>query len=223
MIVLENVSKTYNPKSKLEVRALKNFSYCFEEGKFYSIMGPSGSGKSTLLNILALLSEFDSGDYTIDTKRVEKLKDKAASKLRNKYFGFVMQDYALLESETVNFNITLPAHLGNIEKNQITKRCAELLGYLNIAHLEQKKVMQLSGGEKQRVAIARALINSPKVILADEPTGALDYENGLQVIKIFQDIAKKSNVTVIMVSHNQEFASLADETLRLKDGELIQS
>ncbi|MFM1583609.1 ABC transporter ATP-binding protein, partial [Helcococcus ovis] len=190
------------------------------KGKFYSITGPSGSGKSTLLNIIALLLSFEKGEYFIDEINIKNFNDKKSSLFRNSFFGFVVQDYELLDSESAIFNIQLPSYIGKKSRKYINERSKKILDFLNIKDIKDKKVMNLSGGQKQRVAIARALMNSPKVILADEPTGALDYDNGLQVMNIFKDIVKNEGVTVIMVTHNQEFAKIADQMLTIKDGRL---
>lgn len=220
MINIKNISKIYNSDGGIKIKALSDITFNFEKGKFYSITGPSGSGKSTLLNIIALLLSYDSGEYLIDNINVKEFNDQKTSALRNTYFGFVVQDYELLNSETVLFNIQLPAYIGKKSKFYMDERSKKLLRYLDIENIKDKKVMNISGGQMQRVAIARALMNSPKVILADEPTGALDYNNGLQVMNIFKDIVKNEDVTVIMVSHNQEFSKLADQMLVIKDGKL---
>lgn len=219
MLKLNNITKIFKNNS-YKIFALNNISYSFEDSKFYSISGPSGSGKSTLLNILSLLSEQTEGNYYIDNKNTSKMTDNIKSKYRNSYFGFVVQDFDLLESETVLFNIELPAIIGKKKKDSIKKKENNILKYLGIFDEKNKKVSNLSGGQKQRVAIARALINSPKVILADEPTGALDHENGLNVINILKELSHNHNITVIMVTHNIEFAELADVRLVLEDGRL---
>lgn len=219
MLKLNNITKIFKNNS-YKIFALNNISYSFEDSKFYSISGPSGSGKSTLLNILSLLSEQTEGNYYIDNKNTSKMTDNIKSKYRNSYFGFVVQDFDLLESETVLFNIELPAIIGKKKKDIIKKKENNILKYLGIFDEKNKKVSNLSGGQKQRVAIARALINSPKVILADEPTGALDHENGLNVINILKELSHNHNITVIMVTHNIEFANLADVRLVLEDGRL---
>ncbi|MFM1534193.1 ABC transporter ATP-binding protein [Helcococcus ovis] len=220
MINIKNVSKEYISDGGIKINALSNISFNFEKGKFYSITGPSGSGKSTLLNIIALLLLFEKGEYFIDEINIKNFNDKKSSLFRNSFFGFVVQDYELLDSESAIFNIQLPSYIGKKSRKYINERSKKILDFLNIKDIKDKKVMNLSGGQKQRVAIARALMNSPKVILADEPTGALDYDNGLQVMNIFKDIVKNEGVTVIMVTHNQEFAKLADQMLTIKDGRL---
>lgn len=220
MINIKNVSKEYISDGGIKINALSNISFNFEKGKFYSITGPSGSGKSTLLNIIGLLLPFEKGEYLIDEINIKNFNDKKSSLFRNSFFGFVVQDYELLDSESAIFNIQLPSYIGKKSRAYINERSKKILDFLNIKDIKDKKVMNLSGGQKQRVAIARALMNSPKVILADEPTGALDYDNGLQVMNIFKDIVKNEGVTVIMVTHNQEFAKIADQMLTIKDGRL---
>lgn len=220
MINIKNVSKEYISDGGIKINALSNISFNFEKGKFYSITGPSGSGKSTLLNIIALLLPFEKGEYFIDEINIKNFNEKKSSLFRNSFFGFVVQDYELLDSESAIFNIQLPSYIGKKSRKYINERSKKILDFLNIKDIKDKKVMNLSGGQKQRVAIARALMNSPKVILADEPTGALDYDNGLQVMNIFKDIVKNEGVTVIMVTHNQEFAKIADQMLTIKDGRL---
>ncbi len=220
MIQLRSIRKAYRTEfTQLEV--LKGIDLDIEAGEFVSIMGPSGSGKSTLLNLLGILDEYDSGEYRLDGKLIKKISETEAAKLRNRLIGFVFQSFNLLPFKTALENVALPLYYQKIERME---RQAKALDYLERVGLKEWATHypnQLSGGQQQRVAIARALITDPKVILADEPTGALDSRTSEEVMKIFQKV-NRDGMTVVVVTHENEISALTQRIIRLRDG-LIES
>lgn len=215
---LENIEKYYSGSvDKLHI--IRNLNLTVEEGEFISILGRSGSGKSTLLNVIGLLDKIDGGKIFIDGKEVEVLSDIEKDRLKNKMLGFVFQFHYLLPEFTALENVMLPALISDFSnKNEIEKRAMELLKSVGLEERVQHKPSQLSGGEKQRVAIARALINSPKILLADEPTGNLDEETSETIFNILKDINKNRNQTIIVVTHSKDLAQISDKKLYLKKG-----
>ena len=207
------VSKSYKDQEVLKELALE-----IESGEFVAIKGASGSGKSTLLNILGLLDLDYKGSYTLDNMNMRNIKRNELLKMRSSFISFVFQDFNLFEFLTVYENIVLPLeiHSKKIDKNEVIK----LLEDLGISQFSNKKVSELSGGEKQRVAIARSIIMNPKIILADEPTGSLDEDNGNIVIEMLHDISKKRGSTVIVVTHSSVYDDYFDRVLRIKDGKI---
>ena len=216
MIELKNVSKTYKTKME-ELNILKNINFKFNNGDFVSIQGKSGSGKTTLLNILGLLDIKSEGELYINSEKIEK---QDLTKLRSENIGFVFQFHYLLNEFTALENVTIPAlNKKNADKKEIEKRAKELLEMVGLSGRLNHKPNELSGGEKQRVSIARAMINSPELILADEPTGNLDYETSQLINNIFVELNKKGQ-GIIIVTHSQELANLADYKYILKNGAL---
>lgn len=215
---LENIEKYYSGSvDKLHI--IRNLNLTVEEGEFISILGRSGSGKSTLLNVIGLLDKIDGGKIFIDGKEVEVLSDIEKDRLKNKMLGFVFQFHYLLPEFTALENVMLPALISDFSnKSEIEKRAMELLKSVGLEERVQHKPSQLSGGEKQRVAIARALINSPKILLADEPTGNLDEETSETIFNILKDINKNRNQTIIVVTHSKDLAQISDKKLYLKKG-----
>lgn len=215
---LENIEKYYSGSvDKLHI--IRNLNLTVEEGEFISILGRSGSGKSTLLNVIGLLDKIDGGKIFIDGKEVEVLSDIEKDRLKNKMLGFVFQFHYLLPEFTALENVMLPALISDFSnKSEIEKRAMELLKSVGLEERVQHKPSQLSGGEKQRVAIARALINSPKILLADEPTGNLDEETSETIFNILKDINKNKNQTIIVVTHSKDLAQISDKKLYLKKG-----
>ena len=206
MIELKNVSKTYKTKME-ELNILKNINFKFNNGDFVSIQGKSGSGKTTLLNILGLLDIKSEGELYINSEKIEK---QDLTKLRSENIGFVFQFHYLLNEFTALENVMIPAlNKKNANKKEIEKRAKELLEMVGLSDRLNHKPNELSGGEKQRVSIARAMINSPELILADEPTGNLDYETSQLINNIFVELNKKGQ-GIIIVTHSQELANLAD-------------
>ena len=216
MIELKNVSKTYKTKME-ELNILKNINFKFNNGDFVSIQGKSGSGKTTLLNILGLLDIKSEGELYINSEKIEK---QDLTKLRSENIGFVFQFHYLLNEFSALENVMIPAlNKKNANKKEIEKRAKELLAMVGLSNRLNHKPNELSGGEKQRVSIARAMINSPELILADEPTGNLDYETSQLINNIFVELNKKGQ-GIIIVTHSQELANLADYKYILKNGVL---
>lgn len=222
ILKLENVEKKYSGSVE-ELHIINNLSFSVEEGEFISILGRSGSGKSTLLNIMGLLDRVDGGKIFIGGQEVDKLSEEERDKIKNQMIGFVFQFHYLLPEFTALENVMLPALLNNFDKKlEIEKRAKELLEKVGLGERENHKPSQLSGGEKQRVAIARALINSPKILLADEPTGNLDEETSEMIFKILKDINKNEKQTIIVVTHSKDLAEISDKQLYLKKGVLLE-
>lgn len=222
ILKLENVEKKYSGSVE-ELHIINNLSFSVEEGEFISILGRSGSGKSTLLNIMGLLDRVDGGKIFIGGQEVDKLSEEERDKIKNQMIGFVFQFHYLLPEFTALENVMLPALLNNFDKKlEIEKRAKELLEKVGLGERESHKPSQLSGGEKQRVAIARALINSPKILLADEPTGNLDEETSEMIFKILKDINKNEKQTIIVVTHSKDLAEISDKQLYLKKGVLVE-
>lgn len=222
ILKLENVEKKYSGSVE-ELHIINNLSFSVEEGEFISILGRSGSGKSTLLNIMGLLDRVDGGKIFIGGQEVDKLSEEERDKIKNQMIGFVFQFHYLLPEFTALENVMLPALLNNFDKKlEREKRAKELLEKVGLGERENHKPSQLSGGEKQRVAIARALINSPKILLADEPTGNLDEETSEMIFKILKDINKNEKQTIIVVTHSKDLAEISDKQLYLKKGVLVE-
>lgn len=201
-------------------KVLKEVDLEINKGEFISIMGPSGSGKTTLLNIMSTIDKATSGRIIVAGKDVNSIKENELAGFRRDVIGFVFQDFNLLDSMTIRDNIALPLTLNNEKVEIILKRTDELTKLLGIEKHLDKYPYQLSGGQKQRAAICRALITSPKVIFADEPTGALDSKSSIEVLECFENINKSYNTTVIMVTHDARAASYADRVVFLKDGSI---
>lgn len=222
ILKLENVEKKYSGGVE-ELHIINDLTFSVEEGEFISILGRSGSGKSTLLNIMGLLDKVDGGKIFIDGQEVDRLSEEERDRIKNQMIGFVFQFHYLLPEFTALENVMLPALLNNFsERVEVEKRAKELLDKVGLSARENHKPSQLSGGEKQRVAIARALINSPKILLADEPTGNLDEETSEMIFKILKDINKNEKQTIIVVTHSKDLAEISDKQLYLKKGILVE-
>lgn len=222
ILKLENIEKKYRGSVE-ELHIINNLNLTVEEGEFISILGRSGSGKSTLLNIMGLLDRADSGKIFIGGQEVETLSESERDTIKNQMIGFVFQFHYLLPEFTALENVMLPALLNNFsQRGEIEKRALELLERVGLGERKDHKPAQLSGGEKQRVAIARALINSPKILLADEPTGNLDEETSEMIFKILKDINKNEKQSIIVVTHSKDLAEISDRQLYLKKGVLVE-
>lgn len=220
LLELKNIYKNYI-QGTMEVPVLKDINLCVEEGEYVAIMGPSGSGKSTLMNIIGCIDKPTSGTYLLDDVEIEKCKDKELSEVRNQKIGFVFQNFNLLPRQSALGNVALPLQYAKVPIKKRKQKAKEMLEMVDLADRVSFKPTQLSGGQKQRVAIARAMVADPKILLADEPTGALDSKSGLQVMELF-DTLHKQGVTIIMITHSDEIASYADRVVKIIDGELYE-
>ena len=218
MIRMNKVTKEYG-KHENCIRALSEIDFKVNRGEFVAITGSSGSGKTTLLNILGCMDRLTSGSYMINGRETASLSSSEQAKIRNQTFGFVMQNYALIDHFSVYKNVELPLKYARKIKSRET-RISELLKALNIEDKKNQITNSLSGGQKQRVAIARALVNDAEIILADEPTGALDTKNGIQVMEILSGLHRQGK-TIIMETHNPELLGYCSRTVKIEDGKII--
>jgi len=205
---------------EVPLRVLKGISFDIERGDFVSIMGPSGSGKSTLMNILGCLDTPSAGTYSLDEIDVGNLGRDRLAEIRNRKIGFVFQQFNLLSRTSAVENVELPLMYTDISARERHERAKEALLAVGLAERADHQPSQLSGGQQQRVAIARALVNTPSILLADEPTGALDSRNGLEIMAIFQRLNRAQGITVIVVTHDSEIAEYSNRSLHFKDGKL---
>jgi len=205
---------------EVPLRVLKGISFDIERGDFVSIMGPSGSGKSTLMNILGCLDTPSAGTYSLDEIDVGNLGRDRLAEIRNRKIGFVFQQFNLLSRTSAVENVELPLMYTDISARERHERAREALLAVGLAERADHQPSQLSGGQQQRVAIARALVNTPSILLADEPTGALDSRNGLEIMAIFQRLNRAQGITVIVVTHDSEIAEYSNRSLHFKDGKL---
>ena len=220
MIEMQHLDKSYWA-DKTEVPVLKDVCFTVEEGEYVSIMGPSGSGKSTLMNIIGCLDVPSAGTYLLNGESVSEKSDSEMSKLRNSTIGFVFQNFNLLPRETALENVALPLLYGGVGRRERTERARQALEDVGLGERLTFFPTQLSGGQKQRVAIARAMVGKPKLLLADEPTGALDTAAGKQIMALFREL-NKQGVTIVMITHEPEIAAYADRTLYIRDGQLSE-
>jgi lipoprotein-releasing system ATP-binding protein len=203
------------------LKVLKGIDLEINKGEVVSIIGASGAGKTTLLHILGTLDKADKGKIEINNQIISTLNDKKLSEFRNKHIGFVFQFHHLLPEFTAIENICIPAFIAKIKKNEASEKAYEILDYLGLRERAHHKPSELSGGEQQRVAVARALIMQPDVILADEPSGNLDSANAKDLHQLFFNLREKFNQTFVIVTHNEELATMADRTIIMKDGKII--
>lgn len=220
IIEIKGLCKSYKNGSGAEQEVLKDLELTVGYGEMTAIIGKSGSGKSTLLNILGCVDNFEKGNYLFCGNDITEMSDKRLSKLRGNEISFVFQDYALIEEESVLYNIETPLFFnGKKSLRQMKKAALETMKALDISDLSKKKVSCLSGGQKQRVGIARAIINEPKLILADEPTGALDGETADLIMNLFSEL-NSCGTTVIIVTHDEDIAAKCSRVLKIKDGKI---
>lgn len=225
LIQLENISKTYG-EGESKQTVLDHISLTIEKGESVAIVGPSGSGKSTLLNILGLLETPSSGEYYFDSENVSSLSEKDKGSIRSQKIGFVFQDFNLINELTALENVNLNMQFSNqyrkkkVKNRDIIKRGEEILHMLQLSGHEDKHPNQLSGGQQQRVAIGRAIINEPSLILADEPTGALDTKTSEDIVEVFEELNRQGH-TLIIVTHNMDVAQRCNRIIRIKDGQII--
>lgn len=220
VISLKNITKTYAYGKPNEFTALNDVSLDLGLGEMCAICGTSGAGKTTLLNIIGLVDTATKGEYSLNGEIISSYSDKQLAHLRNQYFGYILQDYGLISNETVYENVIIPLIFSKTKRKDYKSKAQKVLNNIGIAELSNKKIDTLSGGQKQRVAIARALINNPIVILADEPTGALDEKTGKEIINCFRDICN-SGKTVVIVTHDMNVAHQCDRIIEISDGVII--
>ena len=220
IISIKNINKSYSVgHNKLHV--LKGLNLTISQGEMISIMGASGSGKSTLLNILGILDNYDSGEYTLNNTLMSNLSERQAAFYRNQFIGFVFQSFNLISFKNAMENVALPLYYQKVSRKQRNKLALEYLDKMGLLEWANHLPNELSGGQKQRIAIARSMISKPKVILADEPTGALDSKTSQEVMNIF-DVINKEGITVIIVTHEREIAERTKRIIQLKDGIIEQ-
>ncbi len=220
LIEIKDVNKTYNNGQPLHV--LKGIDLSIDRGEFVSIMGASGSGKSTLLNILGILDNYDSGEYYIDGRLIKGLTEKQAADYRNRMIGFIFQSFNLIGFKTAVENVELPLFYQGVSRHKRHELAMQYLDRLGLTDWAKHYPNEMSGGQKQRVAIARALITNPKIILADEPTGALDSKTSEEVMQLLTRLNREEGVTIIVVTHESGVANCTDKIVHIKDGVIGQ-
>jgi len=219
MIEIKDLHKSYHMGSNT-LHVLKGIDFSVNEGELVSIMGSSGSGKSTLLNILGMLDEADSGEYILDGKPIKGLNEKVAAKYRNEFLGFIFQSFNLINYKSALDNVALPLYYKGIKRKERMEKAAYYLDKVGLTPWKEHLPNELSGGQKQRVAIARALASEPKVLLADEPTGALDSTTSYGVMELIQQINDEGK-TILVVTHEDDIAHMTKRIVELKDGLII--
>ena len=220
ILEVKNIEKYYGNKSNL-TKAIDNISFSVKKGEFVGIMGASGSGKTTLLNCISTIDRVTAGDIIINNQDITKLKGNQLNKFRREELGFIFQDFNLLDTLTAYENIAIALTIQKVNVNEIDKRVNEVAKKLNITEILKKYPYQISGGQKQRVASARAIITNPQLVLADEPTGALDSKSARQLLESFETLNQNLNATILMVTHDSFTASYANRILFIKDGKIF--
>lgn len=221
MIKLHQISKTYHYKKSNAFEALHQVSLTIQDGELIAIMGRSGSGKTTLLNILGCIDSFESGSYLFENTEISKLSAAKKARLRSEKIGIVMQDFSLVESYTAIQNVMLPIYFGRTDLSKGKKAALSALQAVGMEEKANNYVSKLSGGQKQRIAIARAIVNSPRLIIADEPTGALDTKTSSEIMSLFLELHHKGH-TIVIVTHDPNIAAQCERTIRIEDGRIEQ-
>ena len=219
MIKLKGISKIYNKKKSNEFYALDKVNVEINKGELVAIIGKSGAGKSTMMHIIGCIDDFEEGTYELNGKDISGVSAKKKAEIRNKEIGIVMQDFALIDEYTVEENVMIPLYFTKGVKNRKDK-VKSALEKVGIADLKSKPINKLSGGQKQRVAIARAIVNEPEILLADEPTGALDTKTGQEIMNVFKEI-NDNGKTVIIITHDMEIAKQCKRIIEIKDGKIV--
>ncbi|MCE9577344.1 MAG: ABC transporter ATP-binding protein [Deltaproteobacteria bacterium] len=219
MLTLHKINKYYQVGTH-SLHVLRDVEVEIDRGEFVAIMGASGSGKSTLLNVLGILDEYDSGEYLLDGTLIKNLSERKAADYRNRFIGFVFQSFNLLPFKTAVENVALPLFYQKVARRKRNRIAMQYLERVGLADWADHTPAEMSGGQKQRVAIARALIGNPRMILADEPTGALDTETSAQIMALLGEIHREG-ITILMVTHDTEVAAHAQRTIRLRDGKIV--
>jgi len=220
MIQMENINKGYWLGEE-KVPVLKNVNFTVEEGEYVAILGPSGSGKTTLMNIIGCMDVADSGNYYLDGNAVHEMEEDELNLIRNKEIGFIFQNYQLIPTYNILQNIIMPLVVRGMSSKEAEERCMDTIRMLGIDHRLGHKPSELSGGQKQRASIARALVGEPAILLADEPTGALDSNSGADVLKLFQKLNDMGH-TIVMITHDLKVAKSAKRIVHIIDGELTE-
>lgn len=221
LIKLENINKTYQIGDN-QIQALRSVNFELKTGEMTAIMGSSGSGKSTLMNIIGFLDRPTSGNYWFNGKDVSSLTEQALAHIRNREIGFVFQSFFLLPRLTAIQNVILPLFYRGTPREESLELAKQMLDKMGVANLANNRPNQLSGGQQQRVAIARALVGDPKVILADEPTGALDSDTGNEVMRLFSELHTKENRTIVIITHDKEVSRRCQRVVMIKDGKELR-
>lgn len=220
MIKLNNIVKVYNPKKANEFKALHEVSCEIQDGEMVAVIGQSGAGKSTLLHILACIDSYQKGEYVIDGTLVKNLSERQYAKIRNEKIGMAMQDFALVEDFTALENVMIPLNFSKRKIKGKKEKALSALKSVGIEDLAKKPCNKLSGGQKQRVAIARAIVNDPSMILADEPTGALDTKTSEEIMELFKSLNKEGK-TIVIVTHDPKVANQCDRIIEISDGRIL--
>lgn len=220
MIEISGLYKTYNYKKSSAFEALHNISLHIDKGSLNAVIGRSGSGKSTLLHILGCIDSFEKGSYKFNGSEISKFSEKKRASFRSDNVGIVLQDFSLIETYSVIENVMLPFYFSAKKADDMRKKALSALEAVGMSELANKSVNKLSGGQKQRVAIARAIVNSPQLLLADEPTGALDSATSKEIMELFRQL-HNSGITIIIVTHDLEIAQQCEKVIEISDGKII--
>ena len=220
-IEMRNVNKGYLLGEE-KVPILKDINFSVNKGEFVAILGPSGSGKTTLMNMIGCMDVMDSGEYFLNGKAIHETDEEDLTEVRNLEIGFIFQNYQLIPTYNVVQNICMPLLMRGMSYSEAKEKCMDTIRILGLSHRIDHKPNELSGGQKQRVSIARALVGEPAILLADEPTGALDSQSGKEVLKLFRQLNDLGN-TIVMITHNEEIAQMADRIIRIEDGKIRSS